>query len=295
MGRWIKHIVTGEEFVDSETTDDLDRFISAMTEEGFYSMKPGCDANPEINPDDPRCLKGSPFVEKRALDILVGDLQCAKARLVDNDNFHPASEVVHIHHPDTNSTCSAGCSEACVVEHISITENVYDNLKEGKVERTPVAATHMTVKMKSIQSIRQAAGELDANFTKLDMNNEECQNILKASISYAEDLAGLEAYSAYQEVGQTMMTDEDIPMTNGGLWEYEGLATTEDSEKTFIMFQSKSLPLDHNQLVPMFKDMHYCKLLSPFRALEWIYVDSQYARGGYVPPEESKIPLVFLE
>ena len=54
--------------------------------------------------------------------------------------------------------------------------------------------------------------------------------------------------------------------------------------------------LDANELVPIFRSMHYCKLLSPFRALEWIYVDSQYAFGGYQAQEAAAPePVMFLE
>lgn len=52
---------------------------------------------------------------------------------------------------------------------------------------------------------------------------------------------------------------------------------------------SVSCVLPEDELVPIFKSMHYCKLLSPFRALEWIYVDSQYAFGGYASGQQDSI------
>jgi hypothetical protein len=73
-------------------------------------------------------------------------------------------------------------------------------------------------------------------------------------------------------------------MGNGGLWEVKPLKITQDKEKTWIKYSSYSLPIDHNSLVPIFRDMHYCLLVSPFHTLEWIYVDSQYAQSGYTPP-----------
>jgi len=55
---------------------------------------------------------------------------------------------------------------------------------------------------------------------------------------------------------------------------------------------SVACTLPEDEKIPIFKSMHYCKLLSPFRALEWIYVDSQYAFGGYQPQET--VELKFL-
>jgi len=57
---------------------------------------------------------------------------------------------------------------------------------------------------------------------------------------------------------------------------------------------SVALILPETEMIPIFKSMHYCKMLSPFRALEWIYVDSQYARGGYQAQADESNALKFL-
>lgn len=36
----------------------------------------------------------------------------------------------------------------------------------------------------------------------------------------------------------------------------------------------------NDYLVSAARGFHYCKLLSPFRAMEWIYIDALYDRDG---------------
>jgi hypothetical protein len=74
---------------------------------------------------------------------------------------------------------------------------------------------------------------------------------------------------------------KDAVQLNGGLWIPQPLTEKENSDKTVRTITGLALPLDHDHYIDIFRDMHYCKLLSPFRALEIMYVDSQYAHGGY--------------
>ena len=53
-----------------------------------------------INVPTPSCLKGSPWIEERALNNLVGELADPQVTLINNDNFHPAKELFPYHHPE---------------------------------------------------------------------------------------------------------------------------------------------------------------------------------------------------
>jgi len=246
MARWVKSVVVDGWFeMEEDSIKTMDIFLEAMYQEGAYFAKPPCNNNAEINPDDPTCLKGSAWIQDTAVNMFAGKLADKHVTLVDSDNFHPASETIHYHHPDLSSDCVTDANKSCTVSHISITENIYDKLKEDKIAKTPIAATEMRAKIKSIQSIHQAAGETTADFTTLDLGGNECQLLLNASISWAESKASKTALKAYKDVGQAMQTDVDIPYTNGGLWIVAALKTSEDSGKSYIKYQSKSLPLDH--------------------------------------------------
>jgi hypothetical protein len=70
----------------------------------------------------------------------------------------------------------------------------------------------------------------------------------------------------------------DKESLNGGSWIIDPLHYEADSEANTMTLTSKTTVTDQSELVPIFKSMHYCKLLSPFRAMEWIYIDSLYAK-----------------
>lgn len=90
MVTFINDVEVGKDFkVDRQTTDTLGLFITAMKLEGAHSLKPPCNEDPEVNPELPTCLHGSPWVRDMGLNW-VGEFANKKAKLVNDDNFHPA-------------------------------------------------------------------------------------------------------------------------------------------------------------------------------------------------------------
>ena len=91
------------------------------------------------------------------------------------------------------------------------------------------------------------------------------------------------AQHLYDTIGEKLVQLPDTNQANGGLWIIEELKWKETDDKKEMDNVSVACILPETELIPIFKSMHYCKLLSPFRALEWIYIDSQYAHMHYQP------------
>ena len=93
--------------------------------------------------------------------------------------------------------------------------------------------------------------------------------------------ASQKAQSLYDTLGEKLVQQTDKEQPNADLWIIQELQWNETADRSEMDNVSVALIYPEYELVPACKSMHYCKMLSPFRALEWIYVDSQYARGGY--------------
>jgi len=149
MSKFIDDVLaTGGASSSEATATFMAPFLEAMRLEGSSVMKEPCYQSDMINVPTPSCLKGSPWVEERAFKNLVGDLADPQVTLSNSDNFHRAAGVIPYHHPQLTTDC-ADQSGPCTVNHVSITENIYDKLNELDLGMTPIASTSMRVKLKS--------------------------------------------------------------------------------------------------------------------------------------------------
>ena len=281
LTNFVDSVLTSGGAVSSDATADfMAPFLEAMYQEGSYIMKEPCNQDDIYNIPTPSCLKGSPWIEERALFTLVGDLADKDVTLRNNDNFHPASEVYPYHHPELKGDCRK-TEGPCTLEHVSVTQNEYDILDELDLGKTPIASKSMRVKFKSSQIIHIKGREEDASFDELDLKLTECRDVNREVLAWAYDQASETARELYDTVGEPLVEVDDINQTNGGLWIIEDLKFEEAADKSEVDNVSVACILPQDEKIPIFKSMHYCKVLSPFRALEWIYVDSLYANDGY--------------
>lgn len=188
----------------------------------------------------------------------------------------------------------------CTLNITTVTQHVYENSGEVDIWRfhfslnftdtgyLPITARELNTKLKSRQAIYDAAGLQNVSFILTDEipskggigNN--CMDINQAAINWALAKLPENTRKRYEKYGQKLLVDEDLSTCKAGpCWIWDPLRFKRDDDKNIVTIQSVyfateneyTYPCGETKLIPCSAGFHYCKLLSPAKALEWMYVD----------------------
>lgn len=211
--------------------------------------------------------------------------------------------------PGHNGSTPALCKSSgdCTLDISTVTQLIYSTGSEMDIWRLDVgsdsidtgsnaiSAKEMKAKMKSRQATLQAAGDFasagtnDDSLEKLDgVDAGRCAEINQAALDYATNNIAPATLQRYQKYGQPMVIDKQDKYVclAGPCWIWAGLEYNGNMKSDVISIKAPSGPQPNSNPFPCGEKgvegkhlpcpagMHYCKLLSPARSVEWMYVDS---------------------
>jgi hypothetical protein len=125
----------------------------------------------------------------------------------------------------------------------------------------------------------------------MDEVTDRCGEVNQDVLDWAYAHSSAEAKKRYDTYGEKLVIGADLgPFNDGPSWIWRSLEYVENSSKTEVSVQSPAMKFKADFFVGFSAGIHYCKVLSPFRAMEWIYFDS--LKSNYAP--ELQIYQTFL-
>jgi len=244
-----------------------------------YSLPFGPSPPPDPLPAKD-CVCGSPWITSYALPIAAGvDMLDGAFSLAGSDAFHDVSDTHPFHLPHIWNKCTAG-GGSCVLNTTTLTMPF---LKAGGLfpdpSAAPLSALEMRAKIKSRQTLWEAAGLTPP--AGIDKNVTVCRATNQAAYDWALAHADPAVRTAFLAHGTPMVMVDDVAAPiglEGPTWIKKELVfrrvADAASNTSRIEVQSWSFVVAPSK-IPLVPDgMHYCKLLSPARAMEWIYADA---------------------
>jgi hypothetical protein len=104
------------------------------------------------------------------------------------------------------------------------------------------------------------------------VERRQCMDINMKAFETAMELATEEAKTRFLTIGTKLVFDEDSVSPWGPGWEFSSGLHYSKINITHTRLYSTSLISEPDFFIANAAGMHYCDLLSPFRALEWIYI-----------------------
>eukprot|EP00942_MAST-04A_sp_MAST-4A-sp1_P015053 g15053.t1 len=271
--------------------------INALEQEGFkhfispcntdYNMPSQCPFYPRYpgkqrsgtNPSS--CLCGTPWTTKVAMEVMGGLGDNSKVTYDVLDGIHAVSDINPIHLPHVWSPVCQNENEGCTLNLTTVTEAIYSKLDSFDTGYSYTSASELRVKMMSRQSVWMSVGRKNVNFTETDVVPNTCADINKLAWQYALKNAGETALNRFNAIGEPLVFGKDLgPYNAGPLWIYNGLKYEDAKDKSEMTIQSPMMHTDVDYKIKAAAGFHYCKLLSPARAMEWLYIDGLRAKGG---------------
>lgn len=259
--------------------------VAASRYEASYNYVPPCyDAPPSA-----ACTVGSPFSQdaQQLLSNTAGHCLNASsggaaypfsASVV--DALHPVADLHPVHLPNITNQCAAP-TPACTLQASTVTENSYDPLfSELDVALYPTSPHEAKVKLFSRQRTLLHAGvpPAQAPFNVTDAPSY-CAEINAYTYAAALAAAAPAAAARFARRGLPLRFGPDAigfagpQFTDGSLAFGLVNASSASGGRAFVWVNSTSLPTPFPYFVPLAEGMHYCLLLAPSRALEWVYTD----------------------
>jgi len=241
----------------------------------FYPRYPGKQEGSSPKPDG-ACVCGTPWVQQVAQKVVTG---LGTVRTLATDGIHAVSDVNPIHLPHIWSTCEK--EEGCTINVTTVTQPVYSALDSFDTGFSYESASELRVKLKSRQTMWMAAGRKDVNFTETDVVPSLCAEINVLAYQWALNHSSPAARSRFQDIGEVLEMGKDLgPYNAGPLWIYNALKYNNAKDKSKVVIQAPMMHTPVDYKIKAAAGFHYCKLLSPARALEWIYIDGLRAKGS---------------
>jgi hypothetical protein len=256
-----------------ETGVFLSPLMKAFEYEGFYYFKSPCYVKKTSD-----CITSSPFMSDIAQAIL-GDkanVNISNADIIQNiDAIIPRDYL-----PEILNSCNDG-SENCVLRTTTVTEIRYEKLASPDLGASFSSAQSMAAKMNSRQRIYKAAGLDASDFDKLD-GISLCRLVNIQSYKWALDHVGASTKARYEKIGQPLQFAEDkfIALKFYPAWDASDLEFKANDDSQTMVVTSPTIAFSTS--FPVLGGYHDCKLLSPARAMEWIYIDSLRLFGSSV-------------
>lgn len=235
------------------------------------------------------CICGSKWITTEAAPKIAGvGWQPGISAVAAADAFHDVSDEHPFHLPHIWTKCSP--SSSCTLNVTTLTMPVPGGgALFPNATSPPLSALEMRAKLKSRQTLWEAAGLSPPS--SVDKNNSVCREINQAAWDWALAHAEPTVRAAFEAGGEpfVMVDDKEAPIgLTGPTWISKQLVYSRVSGaggKSHIEVQSWSFVVAESpvksKIIP--DGMHYCKLLSPARAMEWIYTDGLRARRALAP------------